>query len=523
MSLPKETIRALESIVGPQYVSEDPVVCQVYARGGYGKDIVLGRGNLKPACVVLPGSTEEVQSIVKLANRYKTPFVPVGTFWFNSCGPYRENVISIDLKRMNKIEIDDRNMYAVCEPYVIFSQLQHEAMKRGLYMMVPGGGAQVSVVNNVTGAGYSPLNYRIGGPQRRILGVEWVMPDGEILKLGSASMLKEYFWGEGPGPDLRGILRGPQGWQGGLGIFTKAAVKLYPFQPERLVPTGISPDTTLELPTKRMRRYNITYPDQPSLVKAMREVSKAEIGAAITKVPVMWRYRARSTSKEHFWELWKGAKEDLQKNTETILLVVIIGYTSEKQVEYEERVLTDIVTETGGTLRRTKQTDESWIKNADSAGMWWSAGGYISVKINVDSLDHALKSGRDAAALKKKYLEGAVDDYGDPGWFQISSFGHEGYNEFLVEFDATSDPKVSHRIDNFYVDAVKQDVKEGCYSGMQMSYGPVGITGPAYGDHHILLKEIKEMFDPGYLSNPPRPFEFDEKIERECPWVKKDW
>lgn len=64
--------------------------------------------------------------------------------------------MSIDLKRMNKIEIDEKNMYAVCEPYVIFSQLQHEAMKRGLYMMVPGGGAQVSVVNNVTGAGFSP-------------------------------------------------------------------------------------------------------------------------------------------------------------------------------------------------------------------------------------------------------------------------------------------------------------------------------------------------------------------------------
>jgi hypothetical protein len=389
--------------------------------------------------------------------------------------------------------------------------------------MVPGGGAQVSVVNNVTGAGFSPLNYRLGGPQRRVLGVEWVLPDGEILRLGSASLLKEFFWGEGPGPDLRGILRGPQGWQGGMGVFTRVAVKLFPFQTESLVPTGISPDTTLELPTRRMKRFNITYPDQDSLVRAMREVAKAEIGAAITKVPVQWRYRARSTSREHFWELWNGAREELEKSTDTILLVMAIGYTSEKQLEYEERVLTDIVEETGGTLRRTRQTDESWIKNADSAGMWWSAGGYISVKINVDCLDHALKSGRDAANLKKTFLKGMVDDYGDPGWFQISSFGHEGYNEFLSEFDSSSDPETTHRIDNWYVEAVKQDVKEGCYSGMQMSYGPMGITGPAYGDYHIMVRELKEMFDPEYLSNPPRPFDFDEKIERECPWVKKDW
>lgn len=523
MSLPKEMFRALQSILGPEYVSEDPTVTNVYIRGGYAKDSVLERGNIAPAAVVLPGSTAEVQQIVKLCNRYKIPFVPMSTFWFQGCGAYVKNSLSIDLKRMNKIEIDEKNMYAVCEPYVIFSQLQHEAMKRGLYMMVPGGGAQVSVVNNVTGAGFSPLNYRIGGPQRRILGVEWVLPEGDILCTGSLATSDSYFWGEGPGPDLRGILRGPQGWQGGLGIFTKAAVKLYPFQPEKLVPTGITPDTYLELPVKRMRRYNVTYPDQPSLVKAMREVSKAEIGAAVTKVPVQWRYRARSTSREHFWELWKGAEEDLKKNTETILLVVAIGYTSEKQLDYEERVLSDIIAETGGTLRRTKQTDESWIKNADSAGMWWSAGGYISVKINVDCLDHALKSGRDAANLKKKFLDGVVNDYGDPGWFQISSFGHEGYNEFLVEYDASSDPKTSQRVDNFYVDAIKQDVKEGCYSGMQMSYGPIGVLGPAYSDHHLILKAVKDLFDPNWVSNPPRPFDFDDKVGNHCPWIKKDW
>jgi FAD/FMN-containing dehydrogenase len=522
MSLSREFIRALESIVGPQYVSEDPVVTHVYTTGGSYRDTVQGKGNVRPACVVLPGSTEEVQRIVKLANRYKIPFVPLSTFWYVCCGPLRPDSISIDLKRMNKLEIDDRNMYALCEPYAIFSQLQHEAMKRGLYMMVPGGGSQVSVVNNVTGAGFSPLNYRLGEPQRRILGAEWVLPDGEILRLGSASLLKEYFWGEGPGPDLRGIVRGPQGWQGGLGIFTRVAVKLFPFQPERLEPTGISPDTTLELPTRRMRRYNITYPDQDSLVQAMREVAKAEIGAAITKVPVQWRYRARSTSKEHFWELWRGAEEELKKSTDTILLVMIIGYTSEKQLEYEERVLTDIVTETGGTLRRTRQTDESWIKNADSVGMWWSAGGYISVKINVDCLDHALKSGWDAAALKKEYLRWQVDDYGDPGWFQMSEFGHHGYNEFLTEFDPYQEQAMP-KVDEWYVEAVKQDIREGCYSGMQMNYGPVELVGPAYGDHHLMLKELKALFDPNNVSNPPRPFDFDENLERYCPHVKRDW
>ena len=121
----------------------------------------------------------------------------------------------------NDFEIDDRHLSATVGSGVIYSQLQEEAMKRGCYIIVGGGGSQCSAIANMLGDGWSPLSYRIGLPHRRILGTELVLPDGELVKMGSLATEEDPFWGEGPGPDLRGLLRGFTGLRGCLGIVTK--------------------------------------------------------------------------------------------------------------------------------------------------------------------------------------------------------------------------------------------------------------------------------------------------------------
>ena len=62
--------------------------------------------------------------------------------------------------------------------------------------------AQTSAVANLLNDGWSPLSFRVGLPQRRILGMEVVMPDGEIVKMGSLADGDDPFWGEGIGPCL---------------------------------------------------------------------------------------------------------------------------------------------------------------------------------------------------------------------------------------------------------------------------------------------------------------------------------
>ncbi|MDY7037101.1 MAG: FAD-binding oxidoreductase [Thermodesulfobacteriota bacterium] len=528
MAIAREAYETLASIVGSKYISEDPVVMEAYCGGrmGHGKDTCVDRVmNKLPTCVILPRTTKEVQAVVKVANRYKVPFLPASTYWVTHCAAKRDDQMIIDLKRMNTLEIDEKNMYAVVGSGVIYSQLQEEAMKRGLYTTTPGGGAQVSVLANHLVWGLSPLSFRNGLPTRRILGVEWVLPDGEIVRLGSLSMGDDPYWGEGPGPDLRGMLRGWIGWFGSLGVVTRMAVKLLPFQPERLEMDGISPDTHLVFPTNRMRWYNFRMPDRRSMVECMYEMGRCEISAASTKVPIFWRYIARSKTKEDFWYQWGTDQARKDAENDHILRVMIIGFTSEAQLEYEERVLMDIVVgKFGGKAGRTRQTDESWIKNADSAGMWWMTGGYVSVEGMVDTIDAAVKGGEALAERKKDYTPPLMEDYGDPGWFQVSELGHMGYLEHLSYFDPDDNEENIHKFDEWvYLTIPKEDIKLGLYNAFKIYESPLELTGKAYGPNvRNWMKKAKKIFDPNTLANPPVPADVDELVEK-VDWLKKDW
>src|SRR4030042_1515433 len=95
--------------------------------------------------VVLPKGTEEVQAIIRLCNRFRIQFKPTSTLWGPGNCPGDPGVILIDLRRMNRLlEINEKNMYAVLEPYVIGAQLQAELMKRGLTCNLNGAGSHVS-------------------------------------------------------------------------------------------------------------------------------------------------------------------------------------------------------------------------------------------------------------------------------------------------------------------------------------------------------------------------------------------
>ena len=520
MIISKEAYQAFESIVGPKYISSDPVTCRAYRTKSYRAETGYGLICTLPSCVILPKTTDEVQRIVKVCNRYKIPYTPTSTYWYATSAPKKPNELLIDLKRMNRLEIDDKHMYAIVEPGVIYGQLQQEAMNHGLYTMVSGGGSQVSVICNHLNQVWSPLNYRTGLIGRRQLGVEWVLPDGEVLRLGSLAMNDDnYFWGEGIGPDLRGIMRGATGWLGAMGIVTRMATKLIPFQPEKLEPTGISPNTALAFPEKRIKWYNFSMPSREALEKAMYELGWHEITAAATKVPVLWRYIARAKSKEDFWKQWSEVTPEEVARTH-ILRVLIIGYTSEKQLEYDERVLMDIMNRLGGELRRTKQSDESWLKNADSVGMWWMTGAYVSIEYVIETIQHGVKQGVAIADLKKKYLPTLLDDYGDPGWFQSVELGHGDYSEYLIYWDP-DDPE-NYKADQMYLDTARLNINKGFYTSF-LNAQPLWLTGPNYGpNYHLWQIRVKKAFDPDNLSNPPGLECYDEIVER-ADWLTRDW
>ena len=526
MSINKDAYRAFEAIVGTKYISEDPAICEGYRSGPGGYENGLGYERVMttiPHAVILPRTTEEVQKIVKICNRYNVPYVPFSTGFY---GPrthcHVENELIIDMKRMNDFEMDEKHFSVNVGSGVILSSIQQEALNVGAYSVIGGGGGQCSAIANLIGDGWSPLSHRIGLPHRRILGTELVLPDGEIVRMGSlADGSDDAFWGEGPGPDLRGLLRGFTGLRGCLGIVTKMAIKLLPWQPEPLIPTGIAPNTALALPTKRVKWINYRMPSKREQVKAMFDIAQAEIAAALTKVPLFWRAISKAEDKEEFWDIWLKEDEETIKNFH-IVRVLLVGFTSEEDMIYQEKVLNDIMTELGGIELRTKPTDESWIKNADSAGMWLMCGSYVSVDYIIESLTQATIHGKTYAELKRKYTPPLMPDFGDPGWFQSFELGHKGYSEFLVYWDHRED---TAGVDQFYVETSKMNIKNRYYTSLIGPHQPLYLTGPQYGpNYHEWLLAIKNEFDPLWVSHPPVPLAHDDFVNK-APWMQemKDW
>ena len=154
MTLSKEIYQSFEDIVGENNISDDPALLDSYCYPLGHTAIHLGPhyGKFTPRgeAVLLPGSTEEVSSIVKLCNKHKIKYKASSTFWSASGYPSFENTIQLDMRRMDKIEIDEKNGFAIIEPYVVAAVVQAEAMKVGLNTHIHGPGASCSLLASAT-------------------------------------------------------------------------------------------------------------------------------------------------------------------------------------------------------------------------------------------------------------------------------------------------------------------------------------------------------------------------------------
>ena len=114
MAISRQAYKALESVTGSKYISEDPVIMQGYKSGPGGYEAGLGYERVMtvlPAAVILPKDTEEVQKIVKICNRYHIPYVPYATGFY---GPkthcHVDDELIIDMKRMQQFSWDEKHM-----------------------------------------------------------------------------------------------------------------------------------------------------------------------------------------------------------------------------------------------------------------------------------------------------------------------------------------------------------------------------------------------------------------------------
>ncbi|MBU0968991.1 MAG: FAD-binding protein [Proteobacteria bacterium] len=212
--LKESLIRELETIVGKSNVSVTSTGIELYSY-----DASLVKGN--PGVVVFPENTREVSQTVQVANKYGIDIIPRG-FGTNLSG----GTISVTkglvicMSRFNQIlGIHPESRYAVVQPGVTNMEVQQALAKVGAFYAPDPASQKVATLGGNTGENSGgPLCLKYGVTSNHILGLEMVMADGDILRIGGPAM-------DPPGFDLRGLMVGSEGT---LAIITELTLHTLP-------------------------------------------------------------------------------------------------------------------------------------------------------------------------------------------------------------------------------------------------------------------------------------------------------
>jgi FAD/FMN-containing dehydrogenase len=254
----KKLYKDLVSILGKDYVADDFKVRFVYSR-----DVGLESGEI-PDIVVRPSTTEEVSQILRVANRYEIPVIPRGggITYYQDAVPSAKGGILVDMTRNDKIiEIDEGSMTVTAQAGITWAHLTGELRKRGLrtpfWGPSPGIAATLGGAISVHAMWYGTAKYGAVGDS--VVGLEVVLPGGDIIRTGSAANRFARKFARYYGPDMTGLFVGDHG------IF------------------GIKTEATLELmPLPQTKEFiSVSFPNLEHMARAMQKLARIGIASEI--------------------------------------------------------------------------------------------------------------------------------------------------------------------------------------------------------------------------------------------------
>jgi glycolate oxidase len=536
MEIPREAYRAIEDVVGEDNITDDPAFLDSYAFQWLAELVRPNRSHYmpRPWAVVMPATTEEVQAVTKVCNKYKIKIKPISTGWYHWAAPLKDDepTVQFDMRRMNRIlEIDEKNMYAVVESGVIVAQLQAEVMRRGLNVNIIGAGCSTSIVASASAYfGSGPSSYYLGHNSDNLLGQEWVTPGGEIVRTGSLSSDCGWFCGEGPGPSLRAITRGMLGSRGGLGVYTKCAIKLGPWEgPPVLEPKGPPPAYRLPIPDK-FRVYSIGVPNWDAFADTYYEIYDNGIG-------YIFHRQFNLAGADLAAALWltyldpKGTMNDVetaskdpvvQAATEQarISFQLILQGRSEGDIKLQDKILDAILKKTGGfKVERFCEQDFAEFTNMylqrlghKHCNFIW-VGGYMGSWMQPGTPDYVKKyvplaiEGFYRDQKSHKLVECGGDAMMGCG-STLTGGGYCGLEQF-VSYDPADNDSIDACVKHMQ-DAIEDCKKHNIPFGKEFLYLQIGWPddkvweGLARMPQQFVLKfqsKIKEAFDPNSLGD----------------------
>ena len=182
-----------------------------------------------PSVILRPGNTEEVQEILRYANKEKIPVTPrgAGTGEVGGAVPIDGGIV-LDLKRMNKIkEIRIGDLLCKVEPGVVNDELNKELKEFGFFFPPTPGSGKVCTIGGMISNNASGMRaVKYGATRDSVLGLKVVLPQGELVSLGTQTIIHS------SGYQLERLMVGSEGT---LGVIVEATLRLKPLPEKRAV------------------------------------------------------------------------------------------------------------------------------------------------------------------------------------------------------------------------------------------------------------------------------------------------
>lgn len=268
------------------------------------------------SAAVAPGSVEEVQAVVRIADKHRIPLYTISTgknLGYGGSAPNHGGSVVLDLKRMNRIiEVNESNGYAIVEPGVSYFDLYNYIQERGLKVWLdvadPGWG---SVVGNALdhGVGHTLSRYRNHFDSH--CGMEVVLANGEMVRTGMGALPGSQTWGQfkmGMGPILDGIFS-----QSNFGVVTKMGIWLMP-----------APEAFMHGMVMAAR-----YDDLHAVVELLKYVENTGLASGAPEMgsPLL----GISNYTKHLVDAFYEGPPQLQKQHADLIAKASVGYSAELQ------------------------------------------------------------------------------------------------------------------------------------------------------------------------------------------------
>ncbi|MHA1229975.1 MAG: FAD-binding oxidoreductase [Candidatus Helarchaeota archaeon] len=464
----EKIVSELRKILGDENVSVEEVDILAYTRDAtpitYNWTIE-GKLACKPDIIVYPETVLQISEILKLANREKIPIIPYskGSGVVGGAIAVYGGII-IDMKKFDKIiELNEQNLTVTVEAGINGMNLERFLNSKGYTTgHFPQSIYTSSVAGYIAHRAAGQLSTKYGKIEDIVLGMEVVLPDGEIVNFKTIPRASK-------GPILEKLFMGAEGT---LGIVTKATLQIWPYPEERAL-------------------ISYAFPTFEDALNACRSIIKERI------FPAVIRIYDKAESRRHFKQ-FKCAKKKL--------MTIFLCEGNSKLVKLEENIVKEMCERFSGYYCGEKPV-EHWLEkryNVTESSL------FPTFKIIADTIEVACMWDK-VSDLYNKVVENVKKIKGN---LIISAHVSHFYpNGVGIYFTFSGLPPKDVDEFEYYKENWETIIKTVLELGGSIGHHHgIGINRakwmPAeWGNAFNILKKIKKLFDPNNILNPGKLYE----------------